>query len=490
MANPLRKKTWATRDGTLTIEQVGYDAFGSPDDADDYDIYGMPEPTAGLTASVRARHLGRQFDYTTGLTLVGGQNYTPSGGRFLSENRALAAGGETNLYRFAGNSPANTDAAFASIDPGRGSTSGWDNFTDAYSYYVTPWHNDPGLEGYLFGYYKFMGWTAFTVGTLGAGILSGGALLGGTGLAYATSTTTAVAGATAGAMQVHAADPSAGFASYAFGIGLGGGFGGAMPVAGLWDLTGTLAGGGIEKAFGGDFFGQGMQWGGLVGGIAGGGLSHGWKMAAWQTSFAAGGAGIGYGVYGTPEGALLGANFGMMGGGIAGSAYGRYAGARAPTTSPVRQRVLANIADNRKAVAATEQGYLRFDRQVTARQFYGGAGFGEGRIQSHLQGIDFSKPVTLQTIPEGAYVEQWVKGGRVGNYFGPLGQAPEMSGISRGMRTPIGFRANQDVSVLRSHASPITDTWTLGPDYPINTPGGGIQYFTPNRNAFDAVFGW
>ena len=46
---------------------------------------------------------------------------------------------------------------------------------------------------------------------------------------------------------------------------------------------------------------------------------------------------------------------------------------------------------------------------------------------------------TIETIPQGAYVEQWVKGGRIGNYFAPVGQAPEAGGIARAMRTPIAF---------------------------------------------------
>jgi hypothetical protein len=154
----------------------------------------------------------------------------------------------------------------------------------------------------------------------------------------------------------------------------------------------------------------------------------------------------------------------------------------------VRQRVLANIANSQAARASSN--FTHFDRRVVARQFYGDAGFSGGRLEAHLQGIDFSKPVTVQTIPQGAFVEQWVKGGKVGNYFAPLGQAPEKNGIFRGMRTPIAFQANQNVQVLQSYAAPIKDTWTLGANYPVMTPGGGVQYFAPNHNSFDIIFGW
>ncbi len=135
--------------------------------------------------------------------------------------------------------------------------------------------------------------------------------------------------------------------------------------------------------------------------------------------------------------------------------------------------------------------FLQFDRRVIARQFLSDKGFSSAAIERyHLSGIDFSMPVSVETIPQGAWVEQWVKGGRIGNYFAPVGQAPEASGIARYMRTPIGFQATEDVQVLKCYAARITDTWTLGPQYPFQLPGRGVQYITNTPNIFNPVFGW
>ena len=132
---------------------------------------------------------------------------------------------------------------------------------------------------------------------LGAGIVyGGGTVLGGSALAYATSTTTAIAGASAAAMQVYAGDPNAGFASLrAFGIGLGGGFGGVMPTAGLWDL-GELWLAVASKRRSSAVRSSARRCNGAACSAASlaTGFSQGWTTAAWQSSFAAGGAGVGY----------------------------------------------------------------------------------------------------------------------------------------------------------------------------------------------------
>lgn len=150
-----------------------------------------------------------------------------------------------------------------------------------------------------------------------------------------------------------AANPNAGLHEYAFGVGLGAGFGGYMPVAGALDFGGTLGGGGIEWAAGGQFYGQGMQWGGLAGSIVGGGLDGGWRTIAWQAGGAGLGGGIGYGVYGTPEGALLGANFGAMGGGIGRGMYGGLRGNTRLSEAPSRACLLAFFEDARFAATRT-----------------------------------------------------------------------------------------------------------------------------------------
>jgi len=264
--------------------------------------------------------------HPTSLSYNRSRFYDPVAGRFLSEDPRGLAGGDTNLYRYAGNAPDTTSSPAGSGSEENCLSIFAEAFAENYSYYLNPLHNDPG-EGWLFGTGKVVGWGMFVAGSAGAGILTGGgALVEVAGMseaaAYTIATLGAVAGGSASAMQTYGANPNAGLHEYAFGVGLGAGFGGYMPYGGALELGGTFIGGSAQWAFGGDFYGQGMQWGGLAGSIAGGGLHGGWRAVAWQTGGAAAGAGIGYSVYGTSQGALLGANLGAMGGGIGRGVYG------------------------------------------------------------------------------------------------------------------------------------------------------------------------
>lgn len=65
-------------------------------------------------------------------------------------------------------------------------------------------------------------------------------------------------------------------------------------------------------------------------------------------------------------------------------------------------------------------------RQALARDFYEtNTDWDAARIDSHLSGIDFTKPVDIVNIPEGAQLSQWnFAGSRVGNYFTDVGTGP------------------------------------------------------------------
>ena len=149
----------------------------------------------------------------------------------IIQNCFLAAG-DTNLYRYAGNAPIPLSPTGSGSD---------DNcftiFSEAFAHYLNPFHNDPGT-GWFFGTGKVLGWSMFVVGSAGAGILSGGSSVAAIfGVSQATGYTLATAGAVAGgkaaAMQTYAANPNAGLHEYAFGVGLGAGFGGYAPIGGL-----------------------------------------------------------------------------------------------------------------------------------------------------------------------------------------------------------------------------------------------------------------
>jgi RHS repeat-associated protein len=254
---------------------------------------------------------GGEWDADAQIYVLGGRFYDPYSGRWVTDN-----GGE-NGYKFGDNNPSRERLLGETVSAG---------MLDDFSYYLNPFNNDEGGLGFAFGVGKTLGWTAFVAGSAGAGIIGGAGLLMTAGgysatTAYATATGGAIAGGTAAAMQTYAANPNAGLHEYAFGVGLGAGFGGLAPIGGFADLGGSLLGGAIDAGTGGDFFGNGLQFGGLVGGIAGGGLQSGWRAVAWQGGGAAIGGGIGYAYGGDVSSTLLGANLGSLGGGIAHGGY-------------------------------------------------------------------------------------------------------------------------------------------------------------------------
>lgn len=155
-----------------------------------------------------------------------------------------------------------------------------------------------------------------------------------------------------------AANPNAGLHEYAFSAGLGAGFGGLLPVGGFADLGGSLLGGGIEASAGGEFFGNGLQFGGLVGSIAGGSLQNGWRAVAWQGGGAAVGGGVGYGYGGDASSALIGANLGSLGGGIGQGGYQALRGGIAPSSASVSRG-----AQLRAKLGTQFDEYARFRNQ-------------------------------------------------------------------------------------------------------------------------------
>ena len=130
-------------------------------------------------------------------------------------------------------------------------------------------------------------------------------------------------------------------------------------------------------------------------------------------------------------------------------------------------------------------GITAATRQATARSFYEAAGWSEGRISNHMAGIDFLQPVDVVALPQGELVVQHVAG-PVGNYFAPLGTPAGSLGINPAGRVSTIFATGSDVSVLRSTAAPIVDTWTV-PGAPFRASGGGTQYFTTNPDLFRRV---
>lgn len=147
-------------------------------------------------------------------------------------------------------------------------------------------------------------------------------------------------------------------------------------------------------------------------------------------------------------------------------------------------------------------------KRDVAFEFYRERGMNPGSIDSHLDGIDFRHPVDVITIRKNTVLEQFqVQGGRQGSYYSEGGVTPSQLGINpQGQvlgpdRQPLLGADGQpiiadkvvtrwlvldDVQVLRSQAGAITDTWSV-PGQAFDTQGGGIQFYSPERNKFQQL---
>ncbi|MCC5846438.1 MAG: hypothetical protein JJU05_19480, partial [Verrucomicrobia bacterium] len=145
--------------------------------------------------------------------------------------------------------------------------------------------------------------------------------------------------------------------------------------------------------------------------------------------------------------------------------------------NPIRQRVLANIAESQRARASS--GFAEASRQWTARSFYENTGWSNQRINSHIRGIDFTRPVSVATIRPGEIYVNHTAGG-LGNYFAEIGTPVNTLGINPAGRVPVQYSPRINTSALRSTAASVLDTWSV-PSQPFEATGGGIQFFIPNN---------
>jgi Bacterial toxin 46 len=133
-------------------------------------------------------------------------------------------------------------------------------------------------------------------------------------------------------------------------------------------------------------------------------------------------------------------------------------------------------------------------RRKVAQDFYLKQGFDSDQARSHIKGIDFNKPVEVVQLKKGTVVEQWqILGGAQGNYYAPLGSPPSSLGISPQAvsrqtgelvdRIATKYILKDDVEVLRSTASKVTDTWSI-PGKAVEADGGGTQFFSTNKESF------
>ncbi len=200
----------------------------------------------------------------------------------------------------------------------------------------------------------------------------------------------------------------------------------------------------------------------------------------------------GLGVFGLQAGAgFLG---GVAGGAVGGAVGQQLGGARGEAWGEAVGGVAGGagggLAGDELAGAS---GAKYAANQNVAQDFYSQQGWPQSRIDSHMAGIDFNQPVSVVNMPAGSQMSQWqTPGGPQGNYFAPSSETPGSLGISSVgydpatgavSKTQTNYVSTEPTQALSSTAAPVEDTWS-NPYSTAQTPGGGQQYFVPNKGAF------
>ena len=183
-----------------TVNQISYDAFGN--------ITNETDPSIDF----RFTYTGRELDEETGQYYYRARYYDPMTGRFINEDLIGFDGGDTNLYRYVGNSPTLytdpsgqmwLDIAYNTLDVA-------DQYFAGFASTVTLGRSDSWREslygdlatrnhdGFFYGFGKLGG----AVTGLGLGIATGGAVASGTaisgGLGWGTLSAVGYQAATTG----------------------------------------------------------------------------------------------------------------------------------------------------------------------------------------------------------------------------------------------------------------------------------------------------
>ncbi len=123
-------------------------------------------------------------------------------------------------------------------------------------------------------------------------------------------------------------------------------------------------------------------------------------------------------------------------------------------------------------------------RLTKAKNFYKKSGYSDEATEAHTQGIDKSKPVSIQTIKKGTQLSQYQRPDRPqGNYYSRLEADPNKMGINPEGRVMKTYEATRDVKVLKSNTGDIEFKWEPG----VIRKGGEVQYFTAEKDAFELI---
>lgn len=137
---------------------------------------------------------------------------------------------------------------------------------------------------------------------------------------------------------------------------------------------------------------------------------------------------------------------------------------------------------------------VRNERRNYAREFYKqNTKKNPMEIESHLSGIDFTKPVKVTKLPppgqKQVTVYQYRSPSKAGNYYtlDPKAKPTELGiadvyGPNLEPKVKYSGVLDQDTPCLQSTARGINDSWSV-PGQQIQTKGGATQYFVPKDNA-------
>jgi len=246
-------------------------------------------------------------------------------------------------------------------------------------------------------------------------------------------------------------------------------------------LRNTIMGvglGGAVALVGLGVVGPGVLVVGLVGGTVGGAGGH-WLGGKW----------FGEGSDGQKLTMLAGALIG----GLAGMRGGRRLDVRYPTNAAARQyrRDYLNNKYGRSGDLNKDINYRA--NQKTAYDYFKSKGYTNERTKEFMNGIDFNKPVYVESINSGKKLWQYqVPDRHQGNWYSftqkvkPTELGINPNGTIPGTKITTAKQLNmhqtkQKAEFLRSTAASVVDDWS-GP--PFLTKGGARQLFTPDNNAF------
>ncbi|MFJ3485586.1 polymorphic toxin type 46 domain-containing protein [Pseudomonas sp. NPDC090202] len=175
-----------------------------------------------------------------------------------------------------------------------------------------------------------------------------------------------------------------------------------------------------------------------------------------------------------------------------------------PTTTPIEENVAQPLSRrdylNQKFGRTgdlVQDINIRGNRETAAR-FFESQGYKPADYEGYMNGLDFSKPVSVETINSGKKLWQFqVPGGRQGMWYSPTPDVvPGQLGIN-----PLGqiyktetvvpkiinvYETTDKVTLLRSTSAPVMDTWSV-PSQPFDAIGGARQMTSGQRDLFKLI---